>query len=115
MYPNFLIWCYLGQINNLNFYFISPLVPYGVYILPPIETKGMDESQVNELIEKTYGVMREVFDLTAKASREELANDLRLKAKWSGERIEITIIIGIKADTYLATPESTSFLISALY
>ncbi|VUZ38533.1 unnamed protein product [Hymenolepis diminuta] len=71
--------CYNSFLDHKNFSF-DP-VPYGVYLLPPIETKGMDESQVNELIEKTHSAMREVFDLTAKAPREDVGKDLRTKAK----------------------------------
>ncbi|KAM3175684.1 hypothetical protein ACTXT7_008042 [Hymenolepis weldensis] len=66
-----------GAIENMGAWEI----PYGVYLLSPIETKGMDESQVDELIEKTHSAMREVFDLTAKASREDVGKDLRIKTK----------------------------------
>ncbi|VDO03449.1 unnamed protein product [Rodentolepis nana] len=71
--------CYNSFLNHKNFS-LDP-VPYGIYLLPPIETKGMDASHVDELIEKTHSAMREVFALTAKASREDVGKDLRVKAQ----------------------------------
>lgn len=63
---------------------LSPMcclaVPYGIYLLPPISTVGMDKSQVNELVERTYLAMSEVFGRTVHASPGELGKDLRKKS-----------------------------------
>ncbi|KAM7536111.1 hypothetical protein Aperf_G00000098031 [Anoplocephala perfoliata] len=69
--------CYNSFLDHKNYSF-KP-VPYGVYLLPAIPTAGMERSQVNELIERTHAAMSEIFELTAKASREELGTDLRSK------------------------------------
>ena len=88
-----LIVCWLGNLlasqglsgirvvyRRLILLFYCFVVPYGVYMLPPIPTTGMDKSQVNELAERPRAAMTEVFDLTARASREELGKDLRKKS-----------------------------------
>ncbi len=56
------------------------LVPYGVYLLPSIPTKGLDESQAQELMDRTYKAMAEIFDKTAKVKPEDLGSDLRKKS-----------------------------------
>ncbi|KAM7534915.1 hypothetical protein Aperf_G00000098020 [Anoplocephala perfoliata] len=71
--------CYNSFLDHKNYSF-KP-VPYGVYLLPAIPTTGMEQSQVNELIDRTHAAMSEIFELTAKASREELGTDLRSKLK----------------------------------
>uniref|UniRef100_A0A0V0J6S9 1-acylglycerol-3-phosphate O-acyltransferase n=1 Tax=Schistocephalus solidus TaxID=70667 RepID=A0A0V0J6S9_SCHSO len=69
--------CYNKFLNHSERLY-SP-VPYGVYLLPPIQTKGLKEDQANSLMERTYAAMKPIFDLTAAASPEELGSDLRKK------------------------------------
>ncbi|BHF72853.1 hypothetical protein SprV_0401592400 [Sparganum proliferum] len=54
-------------------------VPYGVYLLPPIQTKGLTEDQADSLMERTHAAMKPIFDLTVAASPEDLGSDLRKK------------------------------------
>ncbi|KAL5970220.1 1-acyl-sn-glycerol-3-phosphate acyltransferase alpha [Taenia solium] len=70
--------CYNSFLDHKRFS-LTP-APYGIYLLPPISTIGMDKSQVNELVERTYLAMSKVFDWTVHANPEELGKDLRKKS-----------------------------------
>ncbi|VDM35823.1 unnamed protein product [Hydatigera taeniaeformis] len=70
--------CYNSFLDHKRFSFTP--VPYGIYLLPPISTVGMDKSHVNELVERTYIAMSEIFDRTVHVLPEELGKDLRRKS-----------------------------------
>ncbi|KAL5108309.1 1-acyl-sn-glycerol-3-phosphate acyltransferase beta [Taenia crassiceps] len=54
---------------------------YGVYILSPIPTEGLTPTDAGSLMEKTHAVMSEAFDLTTRATKEDLWMDLRERKK----------------------------------
>ncbi len=48
-----------------------------MYVLPPITTEGLTSADAGALMEQTFSVMKDMFDATAMASKEELETDLR--------------------------------------
>ncbi|VDD80533.1 unnamed protein product [Mesocestoides corti] len=56
---------------------VSHLAAYGVYVLPPIPTEGLTSADAGNLLEQSYAAMKEIFDITATATKDELGLDLR--------------------------------------
>ncbi|KAL5966410.1 1-acyl-sn-glycerol-3-phosphate acyltransferase beta [Taenia solium] len=71
--------CYNSFLDHKNKIFDD--AAYGVYILSPIPTEGLTPADSGSLMEKTHAVMSEVFDLTARATKEDLWMDLREREK----------------------------------
>lgn len=55
------------------------LAAFGVYILPPISTEGLTSADAGDLMERAHVTMRDVYDLTVSATKEDLWRDLREK------------------------------------
>uniref|UniRef100_A0A5K3EPH4 1-acylglycerol-3-phosphate O-acyltransferase n=1 Tax=Mesocestoides corti TaxID=53468 RepID=A0A5K3EPH4_MESCO len=67
--------CYNSFLDHKNKVFED--AAYGVYVLPPIPTEGLTSADAGNLLEQSYAAMKEIFDITATATKDELGLDLR--------------------------------------